>query len=1198
MECFGAFCKRHQIFFNKACVQTFCWHLTCFQLVKLCPFTFKIMSKKLYLVLAQIAIPFFLLAQTTVSGIVTDADSGESLIGANISVQGTSTGTISDVDGSYQIVIQDDATLIISYTGFTTQSISVSNSGGISTQNIMLSLDALQLQDVIVTANKKAQSSQDVAMSISVLGQRELTRLGANQFQDYAVAIPNLTFGTQGAGGGNYSLGRNTNQIALRGISGSNTTALYLDDTPLPENIDPRILDVARVEVLRGPQGTLYGSNTLGGAMRIISNQPDTEEISGNFSMGVGSVTEGDLDYDIKGAINLPIVKDKLALRASGFYAFETGVLDREIIPNVNLINSSSSLNYTIAGDPLSIATDGCVGCGLPAEENIDDEKNYGFMANLGFTPTDDINLSAKIISQSTRAEGSNMQDISADNFTQLRGVGVPEFFDEDWTYYSLSGEFKFNKGKFVTSTSYFDQFYDEQEDEGSFLSTAILGFNGADNNLFWGGTIRAFVDYTRLTHESRYLSQLGNNFDFVAGVFYSKENILHNSASLKPGLISYLGAPPFLDDIQWWNSDRTGDQKELSFFGELYYTVSDKFKITAGLRYFDAEKEAVGLQTGGPVDYVDTEVGGIFQESGVSPKFGIEYKISDQQLLFANISRGFRLGDVNETVPAQFCGDELASLSSPPPTSIESDFLWNYEAGFKGTFANGRVVFNATAFYNNWTNFRQQRFFESCGFGFSANVGNARSIGIEAEGQAKLNKNLKFGWGLGIINAEVTEGGEGLLAESGDMITYSTPVTANLNLEYTKTINNNSVFFARYDIQHAGERTSVFNPEERPDRVFAPYTLMNLRTGITFENYEIALFARNLGNISANYGDLLSIAAETPGRPRNVPIMMYAWKIAPAIACGCSVIFKPSESTPLTALRLAELSTKISHFPKGLINVITGTGAITGQAIIQHPAVSKITFTGSSNTGRIIGQNAAKLLKPFTLELGGKNPVLVLDDADFSKVPAGVCKGIFYNQGQVCVSGSRLYLPKHKFENTLADIVGIASKMKLGSGFEADTTLGPVVSEDHFKKVIHYIEEGKTDNIEIVTGGNKGRNKGYFIEPTIFANTENKKVSVESEEIFGPVITAMPYDDIDDLVRKANDTIYGLSASIWTSNIHKAHTLIDKIKAGIIYVNSPVRSDPNLPLGGFKQSGIGRELGKSAIDAYTEIKSVCINYS
>ncbi|MEO9510562.1 MAG: aldehyde dehydrogenase family protein [Flavobacteriaceae bacterium] len=329
---------------------------------------------------------------------------------------------------------------------------------------------------------------------------------------------------------------------------------------------------------------------------------------------------------------------------------------------------------------------------------------------------------------------------------------------------------------------------------------------------------------------------------------------------------------------------------------------------------------------------------------------------------------------------------------------------------------------------------------------------------------------------------------------------------------------------------------------------------------------------------------------------PWNVPIMMYAWKIAPALACGCTIVFKPSEETPLTSLLLAELSKEVG-IPDGVINIVPGDGATTGQAITNHPLISKITFTGSSATGRIIGQNSAKLLKEFTLELGGKNPVLVLDDADFSKVPGGVAKGIFYNQGQVCVSGSRLYLPKNKFDNTLADIASIAEKMKLGSGLDENTKLGPVVSKDHFNKVMNYIDEGKQDSIEVVTGGGRAFDKGYFVEPTVFANTDNKAVSVATDEIFGPVITAMPYSNVDDLLEKANATEYGLSASIWTSNLGNAHYLADKVKAGIIYINSAVRSDPNLPLGGFKQSGIGSELGKSAINGFTKLKSVCINY-
>lgn len=806
-------------------------------------------------------------SQQTINGVITD-QAGEGLIGATILVEGTSTGTVTDVEGRFSLNIPDGSSgnLLISYTGYTNQVVLIPTDG--SDLNIQLETDALQLQDVVVTANKRSQSAQDVPISISVLGARELTRIGAAQFQDYAISIPNLSFGTQGGGSG-VTLGRNTNQVALRGISGTNTTTFYLDNTPLPENIDPRILDLSRVEVLRGPQGTLYGSNTLGGAIKLVTNAPDAGSLAGNFSVTAGAVQEGDLDYGINGVLNIPIAKDKLALRVSGFYDFTTGVLDRETIAGVNVLNNSRTLDAAITGDPAAITTDECVGCNLPDEKNIDDDQKYGFMANLGFTPTKNISISAKVINQSTRAEGSNMRDLRADNFTQLRGNHSEEYFDEDWTHYSLSASFKFNSGEIVTSTSYFDQFYEEQEEEGSFLSTAILGFDGVDNLDYWGGFIRANVDYARLTHETRYLSKFDGPFNFVAGVFYSDEDIDHNSFSLKPGLITFLGAPAFLDEIQWWNFDRVNKQTEWSLFGEAYYSFNDKFKATLGLRYFDARKEVDGLQVGGPVDYVDTPVSGIFEESGVSPKFGLEYRIDENNLIFTNVSRGFRLGDVNSPVPEQFCGDELAALGTEVPATFESDFIWNYELGYKGTLADGRLILNGTIFLNNWTNFRQQRFFESCGFGFDANVGSARTIGFELEGKAKLTKNFKLGYGLGLNNAEVTEGGEGLLAEEGDNILFVAPVTANFNLEYTKTINDNFVLFARYDLQHVGERTSVFNPEERTDRVFDPFTTMNFRVGTTFNKFEVSLFARNLTNESANFGDLLSIAAETPGRPR-----------------------------------------------------------------------------------------------------------------------------------------------------------------------------------------------------------------------------------------------------------------------------------------------------------------------------------------
>lgn len=327
---------------------------------------------------------------------------------------------------------------------------------------------------------------------------------------------------------------------------------------------------------------------------------------------------------------------------------------------------------------------------------------------------------------------------------------------------------------------------------------------------------------------------------------------------------------------------------------------------------------------------------------------------------------------------------------------------------------------------------------------------------------------------------------------------------------------------------------------------------------------------------------------------PWNVPIMMYAWKIAPALACGCTIVFKPSEVTPLTALFLAELSVE-AGVPEGVINIVTGDGQNSGNDIVSHPLISKITFTGSTEVGKIIGQGAAKNLKEFTLELGGKNPVLVLDDADITKVPKGAAKGIFYNQGQVCVSGSRIYLPKNKYDNFVADLGSIANEMKTGHGLDSASQMGPLVSQKHMRNVMRYIDSGKESGAEVVAGGAKLFDKGYYVAPTVFSNPENKNIDILTEEIFGPVIVAVPYDGIDDLIQKANDTSYGLAASVWTNNVSNMHKTLEKLNAGMIYVNSPVRSDPNLPLGGFNQSGIGNELGSESIKAYTRLKSVVI---
>ena len=329
---------------------------------------------------------------------------------------------------------------------------------------------------------------------------------------------------------------------------------------------------------------------------------------------------------------------------------------------------------------------------------------------------------------------------------------------------------------------------------------------------------------------------------------------------------------------------------------------------------------------------------------------------------------------------------------------------------------------------------------------------------------------------------------------------------------------------------------------------------------------------------------------------PWNFPVSIAAWKVAPALAAGCTVVLKPSEETPLSALYMAKLAME-AGMPPGVFNVVTGDGAVTGSSLVSHPRISKVTFTGSTHTGRIIGKAAMDNVVGSSLELGGKSPAVVFDDVhDLNEAAKGVAAGIFRNQGQVCVAGSRAYIQKSIFDKVLSEIINVAEGMKISHGFDESADLGPLVSKSHHSKVCDYISLGEKEGAQLVTGGQNPMEKGYFLQPTIFTS-DNQSQAIIQEEIFGPVLVAVPFDDLEDALEKANDSAMGLAATIWTKDISKAMKMIEKLEAGLMYVNSPVRSDPNLPLGGFKQSGIGRELGKVGVYNYTTLKAVNIVY-
>ena len=749
------------------------------------------------------------------------------------------------------------------------------------------------LETIVITASKRSETLQESGISVTAIGETELERMGANTLLDFAVKVPNLGMAYEADGRFDSS------SPAIRGIFGTNTTGFYIDDTPVNASILPRVMDIERIEVLRGPQGSLYGAKSMGGTIRMITVKPDLSGQEGAIHFTASNVEDGDSNSSFDGTFNIPVIEDVFALRVTGYYGQNSGIFDR--VYQSSWVNatprdpSDPGADPTIPDDEESFNGAYLLGQVVPNTapafnkvENVDDESFWGGQITGLFVITDNLSFTPKYMYQKVEADGLPFADNDPENTTRLRFFNSEEPGTDEWSVFSGTIDWELEAGTIVSSTSWYDRKTDESEEEHHFLHFLFNVVIGIPIDPL-ESVLNTVEEYESFVHETRFTSSNDGKLNYTVGIFYSDSEWDHEypravQTGLGASLDAFFGAPPgavgmdcvdgfclTADDLIFATQTLT-KTKETAFFGELTYEFNDMYSITAGGRFYksdvDASNWADGFANSGPSSYADSQ-----SESGFNPKVLVQAQVNDDVNVYATASKGFRTGGINGNLPLGLCGDELNDLGVNPAetTSYDSDSLWSYEAGMKTSMADNKITVNGAIYMINWSDIQQLNRL-ACGFQFVQNAGEAESTGFELEIAAAPIDGLNLSLGIGYTDAEITDDGGVAGVSVGDKIQGVPDVTYTGSAQYMFEVSNGWDMMLRADANHYGESFSSNNESSAAtQRQRDAWSAVNLRAGLFNDTYEVIFFIDNATDERANLADSRSIAAETPGRQRLV---------------------------------------------------------------------------------------------------------------------------------------------------------------------------------------------------------------------------------------------------------------------------------------------------------------------------------------